>query len=70
MFRDRCVALPRGAMSLSVVVIVIFPDHTQLLFLTIFTIVTNLTVFLCSFVLLQQICCLVDRFSLSQYTPF
>ena len=32
MSRDCCVALPRGAMSLSVVVIVIFPDHTHLLF--------------------------------------
>ena len=29
--RDCCVALPRGAMSLSAVVIVIFPDHTHLL---------------------------------------
>ena len=45
MSRDCCVALPRGAMSLSAVVIAIFPDHTHLLFLTVFTIVTNLTVF-------------------------
>ena len=45
MSRDCCVALPRGAMSLSAVVIVIFPDHTHLLFLTVFSIVTNLTVF-------------------------
>ena len=45
MSHDCCVALPRGAMSLSTVVIVIFPDHTHLLFLTVFTIVTNLTVF-------------------------
>ena len=40
----------RGAMSLSAFVIVIFPDHTHLLFLTVFTIVTNLTtvfVFVC-----------------------
>ena len=28
-----CVPLPRGAMGLSAVVIVIFPDHTHLLFL-------------------------------------
>ena len=39
-------ALPRGAMSLSAVVIVIFPDHAHLLFLTVFTIVTNLIVFM------------------------
>ena len=45
MSRDCCVALTRGAMSLSAVVIVIFPDQTHLLFLTVFTIVTNLTVF-------------------------
>ena len=33
MFRDCCVALPRGAMSLSAVCeIVVFPDHTHLLF--------------------------------------
>ena len=50
MSRDCCVALPRGAMSLSAAVIVIFPDHTHLLFLTVFTIVTNLTAFcVCSF---------------------
>ena len=66
---DCCVALPCGAMSLSAVVIAIFPDHTHLLFLTVYTIVTNLTVFcVCLFVLLQQICCKVDHFS--QYTPF
>ena len=45
MSRDCCVALPRGAMNLSAVVIVIFPDHTHLLFLTFFNIVTNLTAF-------------------------
>ena len=51
-------ALPRGAMSLSTVVNVIFLGHTHLLFLTVFTIVSNLNVFfLCLFVLLQQICC-------------
>ena len=50
MSRDCCVALPCGAMSLSAVVIVIFPDHTHLLFLTVFTIVTYLTAFcVCSF---------------------
>ena len=32
MSRDRCVALPRGAMGLSAVMIVVFPDHTHLLF--------------------------------------
>ena len=42
---DCCVALPRGAMRLFTVVIVIFPDHTHLLFLTVLTIVTNLTIF-------------------------
>ena len=32
--RDGCVALPRGAMGLSAVCkIVVFPDHTHLLFL-------------------------------------
>ena len=45
MSRDYCVALPRDAMSVSAVVIVIFPDHTHFLFFTVFTIVTNLTVF-------------------------
>ena len=71
MSHDCCVALPCGSMSLSAVVIVIFPDHTNLLFLAVFTIVTNLTVFfLCLFVLLQQICCQVDRFSPWQYAPF
>ena len=50
MSHDCCVALPRGAMSLSAVVIVIFPDHTHSLFLTVFTIVTSLTVFLFVFV--------------------
>ena len=45
MSRDCCVALPRGAMSLSTFVIVIFPDHTHLPFLTVFTIVTYLAVF-------------------------
>ena len=45
MSHDCCVALPRCAMSLSAVVIVIFPDHTHLLFLIVFTIVANLTVF-------------------------
>ena len=29
--RDGCVALPRGAMCLSAVVIVVFPDHTHCL---------------------------------------
>ena len=29
-----CVALPRGAMGLSAIVIVVFPDHTHLLFCT------------------------------------
>ena len=33
LFRDGCVALSRGAMGLSAVVIVVFPDHTHLLFL-------------------------------------
>ena len=42
---DCCLALPRGAMSLSAVVIVIFSDHTHLLFLTFLTIVHNLAVF-------------------------
>ena len=45
MSHDCCVALPCGALSLSAVVIVIFPDHTHLLFFTLITIVTNLTVF-------------------------
>ena len=40
-------ALPRGAMSLSTVVNVIFLGHTHLLFLTVFTIVSNLNVFFC-----------------------
>ena len=31
MSRDCCVAIPRGAMGLSAVVIVVFPDHTHLL---------------------------------------
>ena len=31
MSSDGCVALPRGAMGLSAVVIVVFPDHTHLL---------------------------------------
>ena len=30
MSRDCCVTLPRGAMGLSAVLIVVFPDHTQL----------------------------------------
>ena len=34
MSRDGCVALPRGAMVLSAFVIVVFPDHTRLLFLS------------------------------------
>ena len=50
MSRDCCGALPQGAMSLSAVVIVIFPDHTHLLFLTVFTFVTNLTVFCVCFI--------------------
>ena len=33
MSHDCCVALPRGAMGLSEFVIVVFPDHTHLLFL-------------------------------------
>ena len=33
MFHDGCVALPCGAMGLSAVVIVAFPDHNHLLFL-------------------------------------
>ena len=33
LFCDGCVALSRGAMGLSAVVIVVFPDHTHLLFL-------------------------------------
>ena len=33
-------------MSFSAVVIVIFPDHTHLLFSTVFTFVTSLTVFM------------------------
>ena len=33
MSRDCCVALCRGAMGLSQFVIVVFPDHTNLLFL-------------------------------------
>ena len=37
-------ALPPGAMNLYAVVIVIFPDHTHLLFLSVLTIATNLTV--------------------------
>ena len=45
MSRDCCVALPRNAMSLSAFVIVIFPDHSHLLFLIVFITVTNLTVF-------------------------
>ena len=32
MSRDGSAALPRGAMGLSTVVIVVFPDHTHLLF--------------------------------------
>ena len=31
--RDCCMALPRGAMGLSAVSDVVFPDHTHLLFL-------------------------------------
>ena len=35
MSRDCCVALPHSAMGLSAVfVIVVFPDHTRLLFLS------------------------------------
>ena len=45
MSHDCCVALPRGAMSLSDVVIVIFPYHTHFLFLTVLTIDTNMTIF-------------------------
>ena len=41
MSRDCCVALPCNAMSLSAFVIVIFPDHSHLLFLTVFTFVTT-----------------------------
>ena len=33
MSRDGSAALPRDVMGLSVVVIVVFPDHTHLLFL-------------------------------------
>ena len=33
MSRDGRVALPCGAMGLSAVVVVVFPDHTRLLFL-------------------------------------
>ena len=33
MSRDCCVALPRGAMGLSAVCDVVFPDHTHLLFI-------------------------------------
>ena len=29
---DCCVVLPRGTMGLSAIVIVVFPDHTYLLF--------------------------------------
>ena len=36
MSRDCCVALPRGAMGLSAVCVVAFPDHTHLLFMTLF----------------------------------
>ena len=32
MSRDGCVALPRGAMGFLGFVIVVFPDHTHLLF--------------------------------------
>ena len=32
MSRDSCVAIPRGAMGLSAVVILVFPDHTLVLF--------------------------------------
>ena len=32
MSRDGCVALPRGAMGFLRFVIVVFPDHTHLLF--------------------------------------
>ena len=31
---DCCVALPYGATGLSAIVIVVFPDHTHLLFLS------------------------------------
>ena len=34
MSRGCCVALPRGAMGLSAVLIVVFPDHTHLFFFT------------------------------------
>ena len=34
MSRDGCVALARGVMGLSAIVIVFFPGHTHLLFLT------------------------------------
>ena len=33
MSRDCCVALPRGAMDCLQFVIVVFPDHTHLLYL-------------------------------------
>ena len=33
MSRGCCVALPGGAMGLSAVLIVVFPDHTHLFFL-------------------------------------
>ena len=36
MSRDCCLALPRAAMGLSAFVIVVFPDHTYLLFLHIY----------------------------------
>ena len=32
MFRDGCAALPRAAIGLSAVLIVVFTDHTHLLF--------------------------------------
>ena len=45
MSHDCCVALPRGALSLSAVVIVIFLIILTYYFFTLITIVTNLTVF-------------------------
>ena len=40
MSRDCCAAIRRGAMGLSAVVILVFPDHTHLLFYIFIYIIT------------------------------